>query len=59
VLGTKAGRERYGQIMTAAQGVSKRLEDYGGKLENVGGRIDSYGDRLDAFRTKLRDFGSP
>jgi hypothetical protein len=28
VLGTKAGRERYAQIVTAAQRASKRLEEY-------------------------------
>jgi hypothetical protein len=28
VLGTKAGRERYAQIVTAAGRASKRLEEY-------------------------------
>ncbi len=29
VLGTKAGRERYAQIVAAAQSASQRLETYG------------------------------
>jgi hypothetical protein len=58
VLGTKAGRERYGQIVAAAQGASKRLEEYSGRLENASGKIDSFSGRLDAFRTRLQDFGS-
>lgn len=29
VLGTKAGRERYEQIVVAAQNASQRLESYG------------------------------
>jgi hypothetical protein len=58
VLGTRAGRERYGQIVAAAQGASKRLEDYGGKLENVSGKIDSFSGRLDRFKSKLQEFGT-
>jgi hypothetical protein len=58
VLGTRAGRERYAQIVAAAQGASKRLEDYGGKLENASGKIDSFSGRLDTVRSKLQDFGT-
>ena len=58
VLGTRAGRERYGQIVAAAQGASKRLEDYSGRLENVSGKIDSFSGVLDRIKSKLQDFGS-
>ena len=58
VLGTRAGRERYAQIIAAAQGASKRLEDYSGKLDQASGKIDSFNGRFDAFRTKLQDFGT-
>lgn len=58
VLGTRAGRERYGQIVAAAQGASKRLEDYSGRLENVSGKIDSFSGGLDRIKSKLQDFGS-
>jgi len=58
VLGTRAGRERYGQIVAAAQGASKRLEDYSGRLENVSGKIDSFSGGLDRLKSKLQDFGS-
>jgi hypothetical protein len=33
VLGAKAGRERYQQIVTLAQGASKRLEKYGNRSQ--------------------------
>jgi hypothetical protein len=49
VLGTRAGRERYGQIVAAAQNASKRLEDYIAKLEAFSGKLDE-------FKTKLRDY---
>ena len=58
VFGTRAGRERYGQIVAAAQGASKRLEDYSGRLENVSGKIDSFSGGLDRLKSKLQDFGS-
>jgi peptidoglycan hydrolase CwlO-like protein len=58
VLGTRAGRERYGQIVAAAQGASKRLEDYSGKLENISGKIDSFSGRIDRFKSKLQEFGT-
>jgi hypothetical protein len=58
VLGTRAGRERYGQIVTAAQSASKRLEDYVAKFEGVSGKIDSVNGRLDGFKTKLRDYSN-
>jgi hypothetical protein len=58
VFGTRAGRERYGQIVAAAQGASKRLEDYSGRLENVSGKIDSFSGGLDRIKSKLQDFGS-
>jgi hypothetical protein len=41
VLGSKAGRERYGQIIAAAKRTSQRLEEYSQK--GVDGRIDSAG----------------
>lgn len=56
VLGTRAGRERYGQIIAAAQSASKRLEDYGAKLDAYSRKIDSYSGRLDGLRAKLRDY---
>lgn len=55
VLGTRAGRERYEQIVAAAQNASKRLED-SGKLESVSGKIDSFSSRLDGFKARLRDY---
>jgi hypothetical protein len=58
LLGTRAGRERYGQIVAAAQGASKRLEDYSGKLENISGKIDSFSGRIDRFKSKLQEFGT-
>jgi hypothetical protein len=58
ILGTRAGRERYGQIITAAQSASKRLEGYGAKLDSYSRKIDSYSGRLDGFRAKLRDYSS-
>ena len=33
VLGTKAGRERYGQILAAAKRASLRLDEAGRRLE--------------------------
>jgi hypothetical protein len=56
VLGTRAGRERYEQIVAAAQNASKRLEDYGRKLESVSGRIDGFSGRLDGIKARLRDY---
>ncbi len=56
VLGTRAGRERYGQIIAAAQNAAKRLEDYGAKLDAYSRKIDSVSGRLDGFRAKLRDY---
>jgi hypothetical protein len=58
VLGTRAGRERYGQIVAAAQGASKRLEDYSGKLEDVSGKVGNLSGRLDRFKSKLQEFGT-
>jgi hypothetical protein len=56
VLGTRAGRERYEQIVAAAQNASKRLESYRGKLESVSGKIDSLSSGLDEFKVRLRDY---
>ena len=56
VLGTRAGRERYEQIVAAAQSASKRLENYSGKLETFSGKIDSFSGRLDGFKARLRDY---
>jgi chromosome segregation ATPase len=58
VLGTRAGRERYGQIVAAAQGASKRLEDYSGKLDKASSKIDEFSGRLNGFRARLQDYGS-
>jgi hypothetical protein len=33
VLGTRAGRERYEQLLAAAKRASTRLDEYGRKLE--------------------------
>ena len=52
VLGTRAGRERYEQIVAAAQNASKRLDDYGGKLESVSGKIDGFSGRLDGIKSQ-------
>ena len=41
VLGSKAGRERYGQIIAAAKRTSQRLEEY--SQTGVDGRIDGAG----------------
>ncbi len=56
VLGTRAGRERYGQIVAAAQNASKRLEEYSGKLETLSGNIDSLSGRLDRFKSRLQNY---
>jgi hypothetical protein len=56
VLGTRAGRERYEQVIEAAQSASKRLEDYSGKLGAISGKIDSFSGRLDGFKARLRDY---
>jgi hypothetical protein len=36
VLGSRAGRERYGQLLAAAKRASTRLDEYGQKLEQFG-----------------------
>ena len=56
VLGTRAGRERYEQVIEAAQSASKRLEDYSRKLGTVSGKIDRFSGRLDGFKARLRDY---
>jgi hypothetical protein len=56
VLGTRAGRERYEQIVGAAQNASKRLEEYSGKLESVSGKIDGFSGGLDGIKARLRDY---
>jgi hypothetical protein len=56
VLGTRAGRERYEQIVAAAQNASKRLEDYSSKLECVSGNIDGFSRRVDGIKARLRDY---
>jgi hypothetical protein len=56
VLGTRAGRERYEQIVAAAQNASKRLEDYSSKLESVSGNIDGFSRRVDGIKARLRDY---
>lgn len=58
VLGTRAGRERYGQIVAAAQGAGQRLGDYSEKLEQAGGAIDSISGRLNGVRDRLREYGA-
>ena len=42
VLGSRAGRERYEQIMELARGAAGKLEDSG-----VRQRIEAYGNRVD------------
>lgn len=58
VLGTRAGRERYGQIIEAAQRASKRLDGASGKLGDITGKIDNFGGKLDDFRARLQAYGS-
>ena len=56
VLGSKAGRERYGQIIAAAKRASERLEDYslagadGRTGDGVGGRTRPAARRADSRR---------
>lgn len=58
VLGTRAGRERYEQVIEAAQSAAKRLEDYSTKLGVVSGKIDSFSGRLNGVKAKLSDYSS-
>ncbi len=58
VLGTKAGRERYGQIIAAAQNAPKRLEEYSDKFDSFAGKFDSFRGRLDGLKTKLQDYSA-
>lgn len=58
VLGTRAGRERYDQIIAAAQSASKRLENYSHKLDSFASRIDNFGEQLDGFRARLRRYSN-
>jgi hypothetical protein len=52
VLGSKAGRERYGQILAAAAAASRRLEAYGD-----GGRFSSGDGVIGASRGRSRHSG--
>ncbi len=58
VLGTKAGRERYAQIVAAAQKAPQRLEEYSGKLDSFNGTVGTFRDRLNVLKTKLEDYSS-
>lgn len=58
VLGTRAGRERYDQIVATAQQAPKRLEDYSSKLDSFSGRVDGFRERVDVLRTKLQDYSA-
>jgi hypothetical protein len=58
VLGTRAGRERYGQIVAAAQDAAKRLEQNGENLDAVKGTIDKLAGWIDGFRARLQDYSS-
>jgi hypothetical protein len=58
VLGTKAGRERYGQIVAAAQTASKRLEEYSGNLDSFGEKLDGFSSTFYRVRSRLRDYGA-
>ncbi|HEY7045045.1 MAG TPA: hypothetical protein VH419_15350 [Nocardioidaceae bacterium] len=49
VFGTKAGRERYAQILEIAEKASRRLETYGN-----GGERSSAGDRTDRSASASR-----
>ena len=56
VLGTRAGRERYGKIIAGAQSATKRLEKYGAKLDAYSREIDSVSEWLDGFRAKRPNY---
>ena len=58
VLGTRAGRERYGQIVAAAQDAAKRLEQNGEYPSAVQGAIDNLAGRINGFRARLEDYSS-
>jgi hypothetical protein len=45
VLGTKAGRERYAQIVTVAGTASKRLEEYSARHRAHAGDVTDEPDR--------------
>ena len=46
VMGTKAGRERYAQIVTVAQAASKRLDEFSARNDADDGDVDlDSGDR--------------
>lgn len=57
VLGAKAGRERYGQIIAAAQNASKRLED-SGRLETFSEKFDSFRGTLDGLKDRLQEYAT-
>jgi hypothetical protein len=46
-MGTKAGRERYAQIVKVAQMASQRLEEYSARNDARAEDADDAGDRLD------------
>jgi hypothetical protein len=58
VLGTRAGRERYGQIVAAAQDAAKRLEHNSENVDAFKGTIDNLAGRINGFRARLQDYSS-
>jgi hypothetical protein len=57
VLGTRAGRERYKQIVAAAQTASKRLDDYSGRFEPLGRKATWVSGRVDEIKARLQNYG--
>ena len=50
VMGTKAGRERYAQIVTVAEKASKRLEEFSASTQADAGRVPDGGGHRDPGR---------
>ena len=50
VMGTKAGRERYAQIVTVAENASKRLEEYSSRTQADARRVADNGGHRDPGR---------
>lgn len=56
VFGTRAGRERYGQIIAAAQRAPERLQGYSDRLDSFSGTVGGFREQLDALKTKLQHY---
>ena len=50
VMGTKAGRERYAQIVTVAEKASKRLEEFSARTQADARRVADGGGHRDPGR---------